>query len=457
MPQDICNTLVYPRRYLLDDITRLRAAGSRGLLLRLAHHTTTHGVRWLVRRDGPTPRTAQEIWRRREQQLTADPSQPFSDREGLLRVSATADLLPLQATYLRAEPTVDAHLYLREEDTRVLFSGFVPTAGGFAPLDKLLLVGAQMSLVFALNARPSAIAWDAHTAFLQSPHALERWARTIGPLGQHVWERLCQLRYTVIGCGRNGSALIEALAGLGVGHLTACDGDTLEPANLGEMSLVTAADLNQPKAQAVINRVRARYEAIHTADYRAVIGWNYACPAAQTAMAECDVLLCCVDSDAARLAAALAAARYHKVLIDAGTGVFVPPDAPAPARAGAAPHVEMGADVRLILPGEGCLLCCGGLRDASGGLVEMYNEERRRQRRQTGHLARAGSLHCLSHVAASEVVRLLQRLCAGRINRSQWVRYEEGADGLQRTVTNFPENNATAECFCPNAGAGRLL
>ena len=67
----------------------------------------------------------------------------------------------------------------------------------------------------------------------------------------------------------------------------------------------------------------------------------------------CDVLLTCVDHDGARLAAMAVATLFCKPLLDIATGVH-----------GNNGQRQMGADVRLVFPGQ-CLLCCCGLRDVA--------------------------------------------------------------------------------------------
>ena len=52
------------------------------------------------------------------------------------------------------------------------------------------------------------------------------------------------------------------------------------------------------------------------------------------------MLISCVDHDEARLATGIIAALYAKPLLDIGTGVF-----------GSGEGRQMGADIRLILPG----------------------------------------------------------------------------------------------------------
>jgi hypothetical protein len=75
--------------------------------------------------------------------------------------------------------------------------------------------------------------------------------------------------------------------------------------------------------------------------------------------------------------------------------------------------------VRLILPGDGCLECWGGLADAQArGPGSDWREER------------AGSLRTLNQTAAHLGLTLLEQLLAARVHGSTWLRVEIAADGV---------------------------
>jgi adenylyltransferase/sulfurtransferase len=91
-----------------------------------------------------------------------------------------------------------------------------------------------------------------------SDEELERYARHIvlpqvGGTGQR---RLKGARIAVIGAGGIGSAVIPALAGVGVGSLTIIDSDNVEPANLHRQPLFAEADAGKPKAELAASFVR---------------------------------------------------------------------------------------------------------------------------------------------------------------------------------------------------------
>lgn len=60
----------------------------------------------------------------------------------------------------------------------------------------------------------------------------------------------------VVGCGGLGGYVIEEMARLGVGHITAIDPDVFEEHNLNRQLLATISDIGKPKVQAASERVR---------------------------------------------------------------------------------------------------------------------------------------------------------------------------------------------------------
>jgi adenylyltransferase/sulfurtransferase len=79
---------------------------------------------------------------------------------------------------------------------------------------------------------------------------LDRYARQIvlpqvGGVGQ---KKLKAASVAIVGAGGIGSAVIPALAGAGIGHLTIIDDDVVELVNLHRQPMFGEADTGQPKA-----------------------------------------------------------------------------------------------------------------------------------------------------------------------------------------------------------------
>lgn len=280
----------------------------------------------------------------------------------------------------------------------------------------------------------------------------ERWSRTIGALGgEAIWQRLVGLHIAVIGCSRSGSLAAVTLARSGVRHLTLIDPDVVELHNLGEMDAALAADVGRPKAEALADHLRSLLTP--GGGTVAPLVASIADPAALAVVKGCEVLVSCPDHDAARLAAAIAAALYHRVPLDIGTGIhFTVGDGPVRNRA-------MGADVRLILPGDGCLLCRGNLAAYAQAVDDLCHHRplaALQNRQRQWHTQRAGSLRMLNQPAVGLGLQMLQNLVAERLRASTWAHIEFDAAGrLQVTYPQPPSSGQSASCpLCARAGLG---
>lgn len=86
---------------------------------------------------------------------------------------------------------------------------------------------------------------------------LPRYQRNLGPLTPEEQNRLRESRVCVIGCGGIGGYLIEHLGRIGVGHITAVDGDCFDVTNLNRQLLSTEANIGCAKALAARKRMEA--------------------------------------------------------------------------------------------------------------------------------------------------------------------------------------------------------
>lgn len=275
------------------------------------------------------------------------------------------------------------------------------------------------------------------------------WSRSWGALGETTARRLQELSVAMVGCGRTGSLVAEMLVRAGVRRLVLIDSDRLEPHNLGEMTAVSAADLGKPKVEVVAEHLRrqalvpVRIDALD----RSVLEL-----ASLHAIKEVDWLFSCVDSDTARLAATFLAAVYLKPLCDLGTGIFLA-DPSVTDRRLAVPPRQMGADVRLVLPGQ-CLVCLGGLADLPRACQELLNPPAHPpQTPQDWRRQRSGSLRSLNTLAAALAMRLLEDFLGGRLEGSTWLRVEYSETGIPQLQQRTPA--AARDCpLCRLAGGG---
>jgi molybdopterin/thiamine biosynthesis adenylyltransferase len=77
---------------------------------------------------------------------------------------------------------------------------------------------------------------------------LARYSRNIATLSIEENESLSQRKVCVIGCGGLGGYIIEMLGRLGIGHITAVDGDVFEESNLNRQLLSDVEVLGSKKA-----------------------------------------------------------------------------------------------------------------------------------------------------------------------------------------------------------------
>jgi hypothetical protein len=214
----------------------------------------------------------------------------------------------------------------------------------------------------------------------------ETWSRTIGALGEARWRQLIALRYVVVGCGRTGSIVVDSLARLGARYLSIIDPDRLERHNLGEMA-IAHSEVGRPKAEAAAARISQDM----ASELQPICDSIYSLPSL-VAIKEADVVVCCVDNAAARLAVDFLAKLYLKPILDIGTGILRIEGR----------HNRLGADVRLLLPGR-CLSCFGGVAQRDEGRFEILQLAR-------GSFAEPASANWESQRAGSLRRDLLQML-----------------------------------------------
>ncbi|MGE5630320.1 MAG: HesA/MoeB/ThiF family protein [Caulobacteraceae bacterium] len=102
-----------------------------------------------------------------------------------------------------------------------------------------------------------------------------RYARNMQMLTAEENTRLKDFKVCVIGCGGLGGYVIEMLGRLGIGYITAVDGDVFEESNLNRQILSDAESLGMSKAFAAkermakvnplitLNPVRARFDSVN--------------------------------------------------------------------------------------------------------------------------------------------------------------------------------------------------
>lgn len=316
-----------------------------------------------------------------------------------------------------------AALWLREDGLAAAAWRDPGRVQPWQPVARLLLPGAEM-LNLPVHPGASVAELEVHDVGEPGP----RYSRQAGALGAEVLARMQRSRFALVGVGRTGSALAHSLARMG-GSLLCIDPDTMEAHNLD-------ADLpplheGLPKVQALAWQLRGLMRPGATLQTQVL---PVSSPAIGPLLAEADIVLCCVDNDAARLWANAWALALHKPLLDVATGVH-------------AHGAE--ADLRLLLPGRGCLSCMGGFaqqadlpRQLQQAMPPATPGDFRRQRR--------GSLRSWAQVSANLGLRMVEQVYAGARHQSTHRRLAERSDG-GLAVDDWADSFNAAE-VCPLCG-----
>jgi molybdopterin/thiamine biosynthesis adenylyltransferase len=261
-----------------------------------------------------------------------------------------------------------------------------------------------------------------------------RWSRTRSALGDAVWQRVRSSTVAMIGCGRNGSAAAMILTMLGVAGIVLIDSDREELHNLDATLGADPegiGDLKVANRSAALRRLRPDDLEV------TAIGASLLDPGVAERLRRVDLIVTCVDEDAPRLAAAMIANRLGKVHLDIGTGVLVDRDGR---------HV--GGDIRLLLPGDACVQCLGGLADPERARYEVAAPPGalRRGPRQAWFQQRAGSLITINLVAVNAAIQLWLDLLAGRVTESRWCRLEWSQRGEVQVRQTQPTSDECSLC-----------
>ncbi len=102
---------------------------------------------------------------------------------------------------------------------------------------------------------------------------------------------------TVVGCGGLGGYVLEELARLGVGRITAIDPDCFEEHNLNRQLLSSLKNLGQPKVAAALERLGSINPAVTVIAYQEAFGMANG----ERLLQGSDVVVDCLDSVTTRL------------------------------------------------------------------------------------------------------------------------------------------------------------
>lgn len=209
------------------------------------------------------------------------------------------------------------------------------TAGRRTTLHRMRIVGPTVDFLYPT---PPQTLRGADTRF-------DRQVRLFGAAGQ---ARLQALHVAVVGAGGGGSILIEQLAHLGVGTITAIDFDVVKRHNLSRIMGATEADARHAtkKVRVAERLVRAIDPKI---DFHPIDG-DIADAAVARRLIDADYVLLATDTATARLVANAISQTFLIPLIQIGARVETRDDGTIE---------QIYTAVRPVLPRHGCLACAG--------------------------------------------------------------------------------------------------
>ena len=327
---------------------------------------------------------------------------------------------------LRPQPYQSLALIALDNSDRSRCSGQIRRQRRCWPLDEIRVVGSRPLRLLPTTAADS-------SPPLEDP---QRWSRTEGAVGSATLRTLQEATVTIVGAGRNGSALAFQLASLPIARLRIIDHDKLGIENLDAMPGLWRSDVGRTKVQALAERLQ---------QFRPDLGITLLDKPAHLAESHkllrrrSELIMTCVDHDTPRLAASLIASETLTPHLDVGTSVQRREDG----------SLAITGDVRLLLPREGCCACVGGYHDFDETRYDLNTPPGALRRRPppAWNAQRAGSLISINAMTVGAAVQIWLDLLAGRITTSFWQRLAWTPD--QGLVANAGPVDAAEDCrFC---------
>ena len=125
----------------------------------------------------------------------------------------------------------------------------------------------------------------------------QRYTRNIPSISEEECALLADKTVCVIGCGGLGGSILEHLARIGVGQITAVDGDVFDASNLNRQLLSSEALLGTPKAAAAAKHIAEINSTIKVNPIEAFLDAENA----ESLIAGHDLVIDALDSPGARI------------------------------------------------------------------------------------------------------------------------------------------------------------
>lgn len=223
-------------------------------------------------------------------------------------------------------------------------------------------------------------------------------------LGREGQEALRSLHVAVIGLGGTGSVCFLQLVHLGVGRITIVDGDYVDASNVSRILGSTAGDAGKTLKVDVAERYAAQ---VGFGTQIRCLNGHLGAEVSPEEIAECDVVLSCVDRHLPRALLNRLAYCFAVPVIDMGSAF----------RVGVQDEITAGAG-RVVLagPGRPCLACWGHI-DPNRIRIESLSEADRASEIADGYISGAAvaqpSVVAFNTVVAGTALVELMRLVTG--------------------------------------------
>lgn len=260
---------------------------------------------------------------------------------------------------LRSGQTRYAHLIIGGTRISPRFTGrLYNEVGDILEISRVRIIGRRFQLLRAADQPEPEVDLD----------VFDRHVRAFGEDGQKL---LAQLRVGVVGLGGTGSAVVEQLARLGIGHLLLIDDDVLTDKNLTRIHESARSDVDRRKTDVMVAAVERI--ALGTT-VRALHGRATEEDIARE-LRQLDIVFGCTDDQAGRAKLARFAVWYLVPVID--MGFIIDTDENKRVRG-------LFGRVTTLLPGAACLLCRQHIT-AEGIRVDGLPEEERQRLAAEGY------------------------------------------------------------------------
>ena len=268
----------------------------------------------------------------------------------------------------------------------------------------------------------------------------EMYDRQIMAFGQRGQDAISKLKIAIVGAGGLGSISFFVLVRLGAKFITIIDHDSVEHSNLNRLygSTVLDAKNKTPKVEMLKREAKKISQDIEIITIQNSILNDGVLEQVKNH----DIIFGCTDTHSSRSRINNFAAQYLIPYFDTGTGIEVDEN-----------HniKNAGGQVRISIPGKGCLNCIDGI-DLNLARQEMLPEEERQIAIERGYIngvdVHAPAVASLNGVIANLAVTEFMAFVTGCKEMSRYVYYD-----FLTAKSIGVDFNANPNCFtCSEAG-----